>query len=193
MKIKQTIKKIEFPKKKYKIIYADPPWSYESGFLKRNWDKKYENMKTEDIYRLPIRDITDKDCVLFLWVTFPKLLEGIETIKSWGFKYRSCAFVWIKKNKKADSLFWGMGFWTRANSEICLLAVKGKPKSISNSVHQIVESKIREHSRKPNEVRERIVELMGDIPRIELFARERFEGWDVWGDEIPEETQEILK
>jgi site-specific DNA-methyltransferase (adenine-specific) len=179
--------------KKYNIIYADPPWKYDSGFLKRNWDNHYKTMKPEEIYDLNIEEMADENCVLFLWVTFPKLLEGIKTMESWGFKYRTCAFTWIKKNKKSDSLFWGMGFWTRANSEICLLGVRGKPKSVSNSVHSVVISKIEKHSKKPDEVRNRIVELCGDLPRIELFARDRFDGWDAWGNEVPNEIQKQIK
>ena len=111
------------------------------------------------------------------------LKEGLETIKRWGFTYKTCGFNWIKKNKKSDSLFWGLGYWTRANSEICLLATKGNPKRVSKSVHQVCVSRIREHSRKPDEIRDKIVELCGEIPRIELFARQHAEGWDCWGNE----------
>jgi len=183
---------VELPNKKYKIILADPPWTYDSGFLKRNWEGKYNQMGIDKICELPINSIADKDCVLFLWVTFPKLLQGLKVIESWGFKYKSCAFIWIKKNKKTNSLFWGMGFWTRANAELCLIATKGNPKRISKSVHSIIESKIQEHSKKPDEVRDRIVKLLGDIPRIELFAREKVKGWDSWGNEVPKEEQKEL-
>jgi len=114
----------------------------------------------------------------------PSLIEGLALIEKWGFKYKTVAFTWVKKNKKADSLFWGMGFWTRANTELCLLATKGSPKRVSASVHSVIYSPIREHSRKPDEARDKIVQLMGDIPRIELFARQKVEGWDCWGDEV---------
>ena len=114
----------------------------------------------------------------------PKLNECFDLISSWGFEYKTCAFTWIKTNKKSDSLFWGMGRWTRANPEVCLLAAKGTPKRLSASVHSVVMSPIREHSRKPDEVRDRIVELVGDLPRIELFARQRVDGWDAWGNEV---------
>ena len=175
--------------KKYKIIYADPPWQFkvwsrETG-LKRSADKHYKTMKKEDIQELPISKICDKDCVLFLWVTVPCLQDGLELIEKWGFKYKTFGFTWIKKNKKSESLFWGMGYYTRANTEICLLATKGTPlPRMSKSVHQVVISKIREHSRKPDEVRDRIVELFGDISRIELFARQKVDGWDCWGNEV---------
>ena len=92
--------------------------------------------------------------------------------------------VGLKKIKKSDSLFWGLGYWTRANNEICLLATKGKPKRVSKSVHQVIYEPLREHSRKPDTARSRIVELCGDLPRIELFARQKVEGWDCWGDQI---------
>jgi N6-adenosine-specific RNA methylase IME4 len=141
-------------------------------------------MSAKDIYKMPVNEIADDNCILFIWVTYPNLLEGLETIKRWGFTYKTCGFSWIKKNKKADSLFWGMGYYTRSNNEICLLATKGKPKRISSRVHQVVIDKIREHSRKPDCVRDRIVELCGDLPRIELFARQRVDGWDCWGKEI---------
>ena len=172
--------------KKYNIIYADPPWSYKDKALSGNRGAccKYPVMSIDDICKWPVSNIADKDCILFMWVTMPKLNECLAVIKSWGFEYKTNAFTWIKKNKKADSLFMGMGRWTRANAEICLLATKGKIKRISASVHSVILSKIEEHSKKPNEARERIVQLCGDIPRIELFARQYADGWDCWGNEV---------
>ena len=165
--------------KKYKIIYADPPWSFRTWSCKgkeRSADRHYECMKKKDIQNLPVSELCEDDCVLFLWVTFPCLEEGLELIKKWGFTYKTFGFTWIKQNKKNNNLFWGMGYYTRANTEICLLATKGKPlHRTSKAVHQVVISKIREHSRKPDEVRERIIKLFGDIPRIELFARQEVE------------------
>ena len=177
---------IPFPDKKYNIIYADPAWSFTfwSNKAQRKVSDKYNLMSAEDIYKLPVNEIADENCILFIWVTYPNLLEGLETIKRWGFTYKTCGFSWIKKNKKTDSLFWGMGYYTRANNEICLLATKGKPKRVGKGVHQVIMDKIREHSRKPDCVRNRIVELCGDLPRIELFARQKTESWDVWGNEI---------
>lgn len=175
--------------KKYNIIYADPPWQYhvwsKKTGNKRSAESHYPTMQKKDIQDLPIQNICDKDTVLFLWVTAPCLLEGIELITKWGFKYKTIGFTWIKQNKKANSLFWGMGYYTRANTELCLLATKGKPlKRLSRSVHQVIMSHIEEHSKKPAETRERIVKLFGDIPRIELFARQKIEGWDYWGNEV---------
>lgn len=177
--------------KKYKVIYADPPWEFkvwskETG-LGRSAEAHYNTMTKKDIQDMGsvINSITEDDAVLFLWVTMPCLVEGIELIQRWGFKYKTCAFSWVKMNKKKDTPFVGMGYYTRANNEICLLATKGKPlKRTNKNVQQIVMSKIREHSRKPDEVRDRIVDLFGDIPRIELFARQQFDGWDCWGNEV---------
>ncbi len=141
-------------------------------------------MSIDELCSLPIAELADKDCTLFLWATFPQLPEAFRLIKAWGFSYKTVAFVWLKKNKVADSWFYGLGFWTRGNAEICLLATKGNPKRQSNKVHQLVISPIEQHSKKPDIVRDKILQLMGDLPRIELFARQTPAGWDVWGNEV---------
>lgn len=171
---------------KYQIIYADPPWSYNDKALAGNRGAccKYDVMNIEDIKNLPIHNLTDENCILFMWVTMPKLNECFDVIKAWGFEYKTCAFTWVKKNKKSDSWFWGMGRWTRANAEICLLATKGNPKRISAKVHSVIDTPIEGHSKKPDITRDRIVELVGDLPRVELFARQKANGWDSWGNEI---------
>ncbi len=171
---------------KYNILYIDPPWSYRDKALagRRGAGCQYEVHDTAWLMNLPIKDIAADDCVLFLWVTMPKLNECFDLIKAWDFTYKTVAFTWVKKNKKADSWFWGMGRWTRANAELCLLATKGKPKRISASVHSIVSTPIETHSRKPDEVRDRIVQLCGDVPRIELFATQTTEGWTSLGNAI---------
>lgn len=112
-------------------------------------------------YSLPVQDIAEDDCLLFLWATFPNLDVALETIRRWGFQYKTAAFVWVKRNRKAPSWFWGLGNWTRANAEICLLATKGKPKRASASVHSIIDAPIGRHSEKPAETRDRIVQLAG--------------------------------
>lgn len=142
-------------------------------------------MSLNDIKKLPIEALSQNDCVLFMWVTFPFLEKGLEVIKAWGFTYKTCGFTWVKKCKKSNGWFFGNGYWTRANAEICLLATKGNPKRVSKSVHQICDARIREHSRKPDEIRDRITDLLGDLPRIELFARQNVDGWDRWGLEAP--------
>jgi N6-adenosine-specific RNA methylase IME4 len=141
-------------------------------------------MTIEDICALPVADIADKDCALLLWATFPNLAEAFTLIKAWGFVYKTVAFVWCKRNRKTTGYFMGCGYYTRANAEICLLATKGSPKRISRSVRQIIDTPIERHSKKPDETRDRIVQLFGDIPRIEFFARERTGGWDCFGNEV---------
>lgn len=173
--------------KKYGVIYADPPWAYKVWSKKgqgRSAENHYPTMDIADIRALPVGELADKDCALFLWVTFPCLKEGLSVLESWGFTYKTVAFVWVKQNKKSDNLFWGLGYWTRANAEICILATKGSPRRMDAGVHQVILSHIEEHSKKPQEARDRIVRLMGDVPRIELFARSKAEGWDVWGNEV---------
>lgn len=173
--------------KKYGIIYADPPWHYRVYSKKgagRSAESHYPTMTIEKIQALPVSELADKDCALFMWITFPLLKESLSGLSAWGFKFKTIAFVWIKQNRKSDSLFWGMGYWTRTNAEFCVLATKGKPKRMAKNVHQVIVSHIEEHSKKPDEARRRIVRLMGDLPRIELFARQKSAGWDVWGNEV---------
>lgn len=174
--------------KKYDIIYADPPWQYKVWSDKgkgRSAESHYPTMRKEDIKRLPIKEIAAENSILFLWVTAPCLIEGIELITAWGFTYKTVAFTWVKQNKKSDSIFTGMGYYTRSNAEYCLLATRGKVlERKSHSASSVVLSHIERHSKKPNEVRDRIVQLLGDLPRIELFAREQANGWDCWGNEV---------
>lgn len=173
--------------KKYNVIYADPPWSYQQWCNKKQGAAKahYETMKQKDNEELPVERIADKNCILFMWATFPKLQEALATIKAWGFEYKTIGFCWVKRNKNG-SWFKGIGFYTKSNSEVCLIATKGKPpkKSVHHTVSQLVETVREEHSKKPDEVRKRIVEFTGDVPRIELFARQAAAGWDCWGNEV---------
>jgi len=178
--------------KKYQIIYADPPWSYADQGCQGTMANHYKGMKIEDICALPIKNITDNNAILFLWTTYPMMQEAFEVMKAWGFTYKSIAFQWVKLNKRAgqqfsfvrDKYFYGLGRWTRGNTEPCLLATKGKPKRISASISQIIESPLQRHSKKPDITRTNIIKLMGNLPRIELFARQKTEGWDVWGNEV---------
>ena len=141
-------------------------------------------MGIDELCALPVADLAAPDSALFLWATFPQLPEALQLIKAWGFQYKSVAFVWLKKNRKADSWFYGLGFWTRGNAEVCLLATKGHPKRQAANIHQFIISPIEAHSKKPDEAREKIVALMGDLPRVELFARQSPPGWEVWGNEV---------
>lgn len=180
--------------KKYSIIYCDPPWAYKVWSDKgksRSAETYYQTM--EDVSKIDISAITATDSVLLMWATYPCLQEALKLGKDWGYTYKTVAFTWIKKNTKSNTNFVGMGYYTRANAEICLLFTKGKPlKRQSKAVQQIIEHKIGKHSQKPHEARKRIVQLFGDVPRIELFARSRdgmfsdmeYEGWDVFGNEV---------
>ena len=170
--------------KKYQIIYADPSWSYQDKGCNGNCEAHYKTMSIADICNLPVGGSCANDCVLFLWTTYPMLREALTVIDSWGFKYKSIAFQWVKLNKKNGKPFYGLGRWTRGNTEPCLLAVRGKPTRISMRVFQLIQEPIQKHSQKPGIVRDKIVELMGDLPRIELFARQKTDGWDVWGNEV---------
>lgn len=180
---------IPFPDRKYTIIYSDPPWNglgWNNGSGQKCPANHYEVQDIEWIKSLPVQDICEDNCALFLWVTFPNLPDGLDVIRSWGFRYSTCAFNWVKRCKKSDGYFVGCGNYTRANSEICLLGTRGhmQKKVVSRSVRQVCDARIMEHSKKPEEIRNRIVELFGNVPRIELFARQRVPGWDAWGNQI---------
>lgn len=178
-------KAIPFPNKRYSVIYADPPWSYNDKMIGHSFslDHEYETQSLSWIKRLPVNEIADKDCVLFLWAVSPQLPEALEVIESWGFKYKTLAFCWNKKTATGKDVS-NLGRWTMGNVELCLLATKGRPKRVTRNVKQLVSAERTRHSKKPQEVRTRIVDLMGDVPRIELFARDYYEGWDVWGNEV---------
>lgn len=172
--------------KKYQIIYADPPWDYKVWSVttsQRPWH--YPRMTIEQLKELNIAGLADKDCCMFLWTTSPNLQEAFQILNSWGFIYKTVAFTWIKQNPNSMSFFKGMGHWTRANAEYCLLGTKGHPHRLNADVSQIIITPRLKHSRKPDEiVRDRIIRLLGDLPRIELFARRKIDGWDCWGNEV---------
>ena len=182
---------IPFPNKKYKIIYADPPWEYRGGGS-RKVTKYYDTMTPLEIADLPVKQIRDEDSILFLWVTFPNLSFAFDIIKKWGFKYSTVAFIWIKKNINISTWFMGCGNYTRSNAELVLLGTHGKGVERKNkSVTQIITTPIKEHSQKPDETRTRILQLCGDLPRIELFARTKIHGWDTWGNDPKLELQPL--
>ena len=175
------------PTKKYGVIYADPPWLFKTRSDKgkdRSPEKHYPVLSLADICAMGVGDIAKPDSVLLMWVCDPMLDQAFKVINAWGFKYKTVGFTWAKTNKNTLGFFTGLGYWTRGNPEMCLLATKGKPKRVSSSVHQIIYEPIESHSKKPNCVRDKIVELCGDLSRIELFARQKTKGWDVWGNEV---------
>ena len=176
------------PDKKYHIIYADPPWTFKTWSNKgkgKSAEQHYDCMNIDGIKALPVQDICENDAACIMWVTYPLLKEGIETLEAWGFTYKTVAFTWVKRNKKSPSWFMGMGYYTRSNAEIAILGTKGKVLERANkNVPQVCDERIMEHSRKPDIIRQRIVDLFGDISRIELFCRTSPEGWDAWGNEV---------
>ncbi len=170
--------------KKYQIIYADPPWAYRNmGNIQATANAQYPTMSNKDICALPVGGVSDDNSILFLWATFPKIQEALDVMKAWGFEYKTVGFTWIKKNKNGGNFF-GVGWYTKSNAEVCLIGTKGKAPKVSNKISSIVETIRERHSKKPQIIREKIVEFCGDVSRIELFAREKTKGWDVWGNEV---------
>lgn len=172
--------------KKYPVILADPAWDFKTNVTKngRHVTKHYNTMSFEAIKNLPVADLSADDAILFLWVTNPLLNRATEIIETWGFRYKTVGFTWIKQNKKSNGLFRGMGYYTRANAEHCLIGTRGKvlPRK-SKSVEQLIFAPRREHSRKPDEIYHRI-EALYDGPYLELFSRSSKPGWTLWGDEV---------
>lgn len=141
-------------------------------------------MQPDEIMELPVASWCSDNVALFLWTTGPKLPIALQVMQAWGFTYKTLGFTWVKQNKSGNGLFWGMGFYTRANAELCLVGVRGSPKRKSASVHQVVMSPVSRHSEKPDEVRSRI-EALYDGPYLEMFARTARPGWQTWGNEAP--------
>jgi N6-adenosine-specific RNA methylase IME4 len=169
---------------KYQVIYADPPWAYLWGTGKDGGhfapEKHYKTMSTDEICALDVKSLRDKNCALFLWSTMPTLPDGLKVMDAWGFKYKTCAFAWVKTRKDGYPLA-GMGSYTKSNVELCLLGMRGHIKSVDKTIPQVVMHERLGHSVKPSVVRDRIVQLFGDTVRIELFARQKANGWDAIG------------
>ena len=169
----------------YRTIYADPPWTfatYSERGKGRSAEAHYDTLTVDGIAALPVAAWAAKDAVLLMWITDPMLPRGLDVIRAWGFAYKTVGFHWAKQNRSGSGFFTGMGFWTRANPELCLLATRGKPKRRSGAVKRLVVAPRREHSRKPDEVRERIEQLC-DGPYLEMFGRDSRPGWDGWGNQ----------
>jgi len=176
----------DLPNKKYKVIYADPPWLFRTRSDKgkdKSPEKHYDCMSLNDICNLPVKDIADEDCVLLMWVCDPMLDQALKVIDAWGFKYKTVGFTWAKTNRKTLGFFTGLGYWTRGNPEMCLLATRGRPKRINKDVAQLVVAPRGRHSEKPLLHGE--IERLVPGPYIELFARKKTrENWDFWGNEV---------
>lgn len=177
----------DIPRDNYKVIYADPPWAfttYSNKGKEKAPEAHYGTMSLEDIKNLPVGDIACSDAVLYLWVYNPMIPQGLDVMASWGFEFKTLGFNWRKLTKHGKDAF-GLGYYTRGSSELCLIGTKGtpgRPKKPWN-VRQIVNEPTREHSRKPDCIYERI-EAMYDGPYIELFGRTEQPGWDVFGNEV---------
>lgn len=183
-----------WPTGKYGAILADPPWQFANLWNtpagpNRGDAAHYSTMSIDDIAAMPVADIADDDCVLFVWGIWILLPRVLDIITAWGFEYKSCAFDWMKADVRQTDMFketgdvqMGLGYWTRANTEYCLLATRGKPKRLNADVRQGIIAPRREHSRKPDGIHERIERLVGG-PYLELFARQERKGWNVWGNQ----------
>jgi N6-adenosine-specific RNA methylase IME4 len=183
----------DLPQKHFGAILADPPWQFncwaDSDKAHGTANSHYLTMNTNEIAKLAVVELAAPDCALFLWVCWPNLLESLRVIEHWGFQYKTCAFCWTKGNAQQLEMFqdhhdtyMGLGYWTRANSEVCLLATRGKPKRLNADVRQAIIAPRREHSRKPDGVHKRIERLVVG-PYLELFARQSRPGWASWGNE----------
>lgn len=184
----------DLPKGHFKAIYADPPWGFktwsgpEKKVASRGTVAPYETMEMDDIAALPVAELAAPDCCLFMWVVWPTLPEALDLISAWGFAYKTCGFAWMKADQYKlfaleEDVRMGLGYWTRANSEVCLLATRGKPKRRDNSVRQGIIEPIRQHSRKPDCVPARIERLV-EGPYLELFSRTTRPGWTMWGNQV---------
>ncbi len=184
----------------YSVILSDCPWQYSDRTPRGGAEKHYRTLPLKEIASFKVNgtlvgDLAAPDCALFLWATWPLLVEALYVIRRWGFDYKGCAFTWVKTTQAGKPAM-GLGRMTRGNTEPCLFATRGKPKRVDAGVHQVVlDDTLAEeavfaprgpHSAKPPEVRDRIVRLLGDVPRLELFARDRAPGWHAFGNELPQ-------
>ena len=177
------------PKQKHTVILADPPWKYGQSCATKAFRggavKHYQLMKMEEIAALPVEEIAADNSALFLWATMPLLPEAIAVMEFWGFEYKTCAFTWIKTTKAGRPAI-GVGHYTRANAELCLLGTRGRVKPLLqvNNTSSVVMTPRQKHSQKPVEVRQRIDRMFGNVPKVELFARMYAPGWHSWGNEV---------
>ena len=183
--------------KKYQIIYADPPWDFGGGGVYqdggrdlRKTNKEYSLTRTSKLIDIPVEHIADNNALMFMWTTDQHIPDALKLMEAWGFRYCTVAFYWVKKYHTGSTCY-NVGCWTMKSVEQVLLGLRGKPMHLKKvrNIKQLVEAERTKHSKKPEEVRRRIVELVGDIPRIELFAREKTPGWDVWGNEVESDIE----
>lgn len=172
---------------KYDVILADPPWTFSVWNAKksdRHASHKYNLMTTDDICAMPVADCAAENCALFMWATWPNILNAFRVITAWGFTYRTLGWEWVKAKESGFGFHFGMGYYTRSNPEPCLLAVKGRMSVAVHDVTALIYSPVREHSRKPDEQYTKIDKLYPNTRRLELFARRQWPGWDVFGNQV---------
>jgi N6-adenosine-specific RNA methylase IME4 len=172
---------------KASAILADPPWKFKTRSAAgegRSANIHYKTEGIEGIMALPVADLAAPDCLLFLWMVDWCPQDALKLIEAWGFEHKTTAFTWAKQNQSGEGWFMGQGYWTRANPEDCWLATRGRPKRLHADVRQLITAPVAEHSRKPDEVHDRIERLV-DGPYLELYARRERPGWMTWGNELP--------
>jgi len=176
-------------KKMYRVILADPPWRFgnrayqDGGRPPIETDFHYPVMHTKDICTLPVKNIADENAALFIWTTDAHLPDCLQVISAWGFEYRTVAFVWVKRYSSGSPCVL-VAPWTLKSTEICLLGIRGSPKRVAKNIRALVEAERTKHSKKPDEVHQRIERMFGDVSRVELFARSQRAGWDVFGNQV---------
>lgn len=175
--------------KKFDVILADPPWdlkyyNVETANLRGAGRRHYDVMSEEKIAALPVADLANENCILFMWAIWTLMPAALRVIASWGFEYRTCGFVWIKSKPSGFGFFTGMGAYTRRNTEFCLIGIKGSMRPVARDVSELIYTPVKEHSRKPDDQYTKIERLYPDVSYIELFARRKRCGWDAWGNEI---------
>lgn len=172
----------------FDVLLIDPPWKFTTRSPKGNWrgpERHYPTMTLAELAALPVGSLAADNAALFLWATWPVMFRDVpELLKAWGFEYRTCAFVWVKANPKGAGFFTGLGYYTRANTEPCLLAIRGRMPAAARDVPQVLYSPVRRHSQKPEETFTRIERLYPGRRYAELFARQRRPGWAAWGNEV---------
>jgi N6-adenosine-specific RNA methylase IME4 len=182
---------ISFPQKKYEVILADPAWQYRNkktgGNMISGAEQKYDTLSTEEICALPVKDISSRNCCLFLWATTPLLPNAFKVMDAWGFEYKT-AIYW----RKIMSM--GLGYWFRGQVEVCLFGIKGNIPAFHSQSPNFLQTKAGIHSRKPKELMNIIGPCIEKLnPKIELFSRQKIEGWDSWGNQVPADEQKLLR
>lgn len=182
---REQAQKVFGRKRRYNIIYMDPPWQYTTAAMRGGTAPHYSTLSITDLRRYPILGLAHEDCVLLMWVVWPMLEQALELMRGWGFRYSTNYVSWVKLTKDGN-LHTGTGNYTRANTEILIMGIRGQiPKYFQKtSFVNVLLSARRRHSEKPSEIKRMIEIMLGELPRIDLFSRDIFRlGWECWGNE----------